>query len=59
MIKEQHQEAESREEAVLSKISMGRMGEAKEISAVIAFLCLPAASYITGQIVYADGGLTL
>ena len=59
MIKKQHQEAKIGEEAILSELSIGRMGEAKEISAVVAFLCLPAASYITGQIVYADGGLTL
>ncbi|GLT89536.1 hypothetical protein SLE2022_075140 [Rubroshorea leprosula] len=37
---------------------MGRQGEPNEISSLVAFLCLPAASYITGQIVYADGGYT-
>ncbi|RDX93379.1 Tropinone reductase-like, partial [Mucuna pruriens] len=41
---------------VLSKIPIGRMGETKEISSLVAFLCLPAASYITGQIIYVDGG---
>ncbi|KAK4267967.1 hypothetical protein QN277_024680 [Acacia crassicarpa] len=44
---------------ILSFIPMSRLGETKEISALVAFLCLPAASYITGQIIYADGGLTL
>ncbi|CAJ1800645.1 unnamed protein product [Sphenostylis stenocarpa] len=43
---------------VLSKITVGRMGETKEISSLVAFLCLPAASYITGQIICADGGYT-
>ncbi|GLT92591.1 hypothetical protein SLE2022_104220 [Rubroshorea leprosula] len=37
---------------------MGRTGEPNEISSLVAFLCLPAASYITGQIIYADGGYT-
>ncbi|KAK7395249.1 hypothetical protein VNO78_15799 [Psophocarpus tetragonolobus] len=37
---------------------VGRMGEPKEISALVAFLCLPAASYITGQVICADGGFT-
>ncbi|KAK7292920.1 hypothetical protein RJT34_15778 [Clitoria ternatea] len=41
---------------VVSKTLVGRMGEPKEISALVAFLCLPAASYITGQIISADGG---
>ncbi|KAK4267962.1 hypothetical protein QN277_024678 [Acacia crassicarpa] len=44
---------------VLSQVPMSRLGETKEISALVAFLCLPAASYITGQIIYADGGFTL
>ncbi|XWS74087.1 hypothetical protein CRYUN_Cryun02cG0185500 [Craigia yunnanensis] len=34
-------------------------GEPKEVSSVVAFLCLPAASYITGQIIYVDGRMTL
>ncbi|XP_028790159.1 tropinone reductase homolog At5g06060-like [Neltuma alba] len=45
--------------SILSQLPMSRMGEPKEISALVAFLCLPAASYITGQIVYADGGFTV
>ncbi|XP_015897144.2 tropinone reductase homolog [Ziziphus jujuba] len=38
---------------------MTRAGEPKEVSSVVAFLCLPAASYITGQIIYVDGGFTV
>lgn len=38
--------------------SLGRMGTAIEVSAVVAFLASPAASYITGQVVVVDGGLT-
>lgn len=34
------------------------MAETNEISPLVAFLCLPAASYITGQIIYVDGGYT-
>ncbi|XP_022730437.1 tropinone reductase homolog At2g29150-like isoform X1 [Durio zibethinus] len=46
-------------EAVINLTPMGRTGEPKEVSAMVAFLCLPAASYITGQIIYVDGGMTL
>ena len=40
-------------------IPMGRPGDADEIAAVFAFLASDEASYITGQTVYACGGLTL
>ncbi|XP_068485304.1 tropinone reductase 1-like [Phaseolus vulgaris] len=43
----------------VSQTLVGRMGEPKEISALVAFLCLPAASYITGQVIVADGGYTV
>ncbi|KAI9115880.1 hypothetical protein K1719_012810 [Acacia pycnantha] len=42
-----------------SQIPTGRIAEPKEISGMAAFLCLPAASYITGQIICVDGGFTL
>jgi glucose 1-dehydrogenase len=40
-------------------IPMGRAGTAEEIAAVFAFLASDEASYITGQTVFACGGLTL
>lgn len=44
---------------VESHIPMGRAGDAEEIAAVFAFLASDEASYITGQTVFACGGLTL
>jgi NAD(P)-dependent dehydrogenase (short-subunit alcohol dehydrogenase family) len=35
---------------------LGRIGTAQEVAEVIAFLCSPAASYITGQDLVVDGG---
>jgi len=37
---------------------MNRLADAKEIAAPIVFLCLPASSYITGQVLAVDGGLS-
>ncbi len=44
---------------VESHIPMGRAASADEIAAVFAFLASDDASYITGQTIYACGGLTL
>lgn len=44
---------------VESHIPMGRAGTPEEIAAVFAFLASDDASYITGQTIYACGGLTL
>lgn len=38
---------------------LGRIGTAEEVSQVIAFLCSPKASFITGQNIVVDGGLSL
>ena len=41
---------------VLDHTPLNRIGEPEEVAAAIAFLCLPAASYITGQVLAVDGG---
>jgi len=40
-------------------VPLHRMGEPEEIALLVAFLCMPAASYITGQVICADGGGTI
>ena len=43
---------------MLAKIPMGRMGEPEEIARVVAFVASPAASFVTGANIVADGGFT-
>ncbi|KAK1313618.1 Tropinone reductase 1 [Acorus calamus] len=44
---------------VIGKTPLRRGGKAEEISSTVAFLCMSAASYITGQTIFVDGGFSL
>lgn len=44
---------------ILDHTPMGRIAEAEEVSSLVAYLCMPAASYITGQIIAVDGGFLI
>ncbi len=44
---------------VLSRTPMNRIGEPAEVAGLVAFLCMPASSYITGQCIAVDGGFTI
>ncbi len=47
---------EKAREAVLLAIPLGRVGEARDVAAAVAFLASDDAGYITGQVLAVDGG---
>ena len=44
-------------DALLGKIPLGRLGQADEIAATVAFLASPKAGYITGNTINVNGGM--
>jgi NAD(P)-dependent dehydrogenase (short-subunit alcohol dehydrogenase family) len=44
--------------AMQATIPMGRLGQPEEIGEVVSFLLSQRASFITGQVICADGGFT-
>lgn len=46
-------------EAILNEIPLKRFGQVEDIAETVSFLASPRASYITGQVLSVDGGLTL
>ena len=48
---------ESQQQAILSQIPLGRMGEAEDIANAVAFLASEDASYITGTVLHVNGGM--
>ncbi|XVE79533.1 hypothetical protein DITRI_Ditri14bG0066300 [Diplodiscus trichospermus] len=46
-------------EIIISRTPMGRIGEPEDVSSLVGFLCLPVASYMTGQTICIDGGMTV
>ena len=44
---------------ILARTPAGRVADPHEVSGVVAFLCMPASSYVTGQIIAIDGGFSV
>ena len=46
-------------EKILASIPLGRLGKVDEVAQIACFLLSPAAAYITGQVIQADGGVAM
>ena len=51
--------ADAQRQAMLVQIPLGRLGEAREIAAAVAFLASDAAAYITGETLHVNGGMLM
>ncbi len=48
---------EEHKAALLTNVPLGRLGQAEEIAAAVAFLASPGAAYITGETLHVNGGM--
>lgn len=48
---------EETQQGWISRIPVGRAGRPEDVAEAVAFLVLPAAEYITGQVIHVNGGL--
>jgi gluconate 5-dehydrogenase len=43
---------------LLARIPLGRVAEPEDVVGAVLFFCSPTASFVTGQVLYVDGGVT-
>jgi len=49
--------SEAQRSALLAQIPLGRLGDATDVAAAVAYLASPGASYVTGCVLHVNGGM--
>ena len=49
--------SEEQRTALLAQIPLGRLGQAADVAAAVAYLASPAAGYETGTVLHVNGGM--
>ncbi len=50
---------EAQRDSMLTQIPLGRLGDAEDIAAAVAFLVSPGGAYITGETLHVNGGMLM
>ena len=50
--------AKDKRDSLLERIPLGRLAEPDDHQGLLQFLCSPASDFITGQVIYIDGGFS-
>jgi 3-oxoacyl-[acyl-carrier protein] reductase len=50
---------EAQRDSMLTRIPLGRLGEAEDIAAAVTFLVSPGGAYITGETLHVNGGMLM
>ncbi|HVE51543.1 MAG TPA: SDR family oxidoreductase [Casimicrobiaceae bacterium] len=48
----------ARRDKLLARIPLGRVAEVDDVAGAVLFFLAPASSFVTGQVLYVDGGIT-
>ena len=51
-------ENEATRAQITERIPLGRVAEPRDVVGTVLFLCSPASDFVTGQVLYVDGGIT-
>jgi gluconate 5-dehydrogenase len=43
---------------LIERIPLGRIADPKDVAGPALFFCSPASGFVTGQVLYVDGGIT-
>jgi len=51
-------QTDSRNQWILHRTPLGRWGNSEDMTGAVLFLASPASNFVTGQVIFVDGGIT-